>query len=79
MGLDFAFFSDKHLGFECKIRILITGGCGFIGSALVNRFAKQQDHIVINYDKLTYASDMRSVQDAADLPNYNFIQGDICD
>jgi dTDP-glucose 4,6-dehydratase len=60
------------------MRLLITGGAGFIGSNLV-RLALQQGHRVLNVDKLTYAGNLNSLSDIADHPNYHFAQLDICD
>ncbi len=58
--------------------ILITGGCGFIGSNLV-RLALKKGYIVVNLDKLTYAGNPDSLSDVEAHPGYTFVQGDICD
>ncbi|MDX8349240.1 dTDP-glucose 4,6-dehydratase [Cognatiyoonia sp. IB215446] len=60
------------------MKILVTGGAGFIGSAVV-RQAVGQGHAVVNLDKLTYASCLANVASVADDPNYAFEQADICD
>ena len=60
------------------MRILITGGAGFIGSNLV-RLALQQGHEVLNVDKLTYAGNLTSLSDLESDPKYRFLQADICD
>jgi dTDP-glucose 4,6-dehydratase len=60
------------------MRILVTGGCGFIGSAAV-RMLVNADHQVLNIDKLTYAGDLRNVAAVANAPNYRFEKLDICD
>jgi len=60
------------------VKVLITGGCGFIGSEVV-RVALEQGHEVVNLDKLTYAGNPANVADVADDPRYSFIQGDIAD
>lgn len=60
------------------MRLLITGGCGFIGSAAV-RALVQAGHEVLNIDKLTYAGDVRNVVAVADFPNYRFERRDISD
>ena len=69
---------DRQIEFERTMRILVTGGCGFIGSTLVNRLAKSPNLKILNFDKLTYASDLSSIQEVVDLPNYCFVKGDIC-
>ncbi len=60
------------------MRILVTGGCGFIGSALVRRLVGEGTEVV-NVDCLTYAGRPENVEDVADRPNYSFLQADICD
>lgn len=60
------------------MRLLITGGAGFIGSALV-RHALAEGHQVLNIDKLTYASNTASLDGAAHSENYSFLHADICD
>ncbi len=59
-------------------RILVTGGAGFIGSAVVRRLVGQGHHIV-NVDKLTYSGNLESLRGVADAPNYRFHQADIGD
>lgn len=59
------------------MRILVTGGCGFIGSA-VCRLLISKGVKVLNYDNLTYAADARTVASIASDPNYAFIHADIC-
>ncbi|TZG27941.1 dTDP-glucose 4,6-dehydratase [Sphingomonas montanisoli] len=61
------------------MRILVTGGAGFIGSALVRHLIGETDHEVLNLDKLTYAGVLSSVAPVAESPRYRFVQGDICD
>jgi dTDP-glucose 4,6-dehydratase len=60
------------------MRILVTGGCGFIGSAFV-RMAMGRGVEVVNLDKLTYAGNPANVAEVADLPGYRFVHGDIAD
>ena len=61
------------------MKILITGGAGFIGSALVRHLIGESEHSVLNLDKLTYAGVLTSLAEVADNPRYRFVQGDICD
>ena len=61
------------------MKFLITGGRGFIGSAVVRHLINHTDHDVVNVDKLTYASTEGSVGEAAESERYRFVQGDICD
>ena len=60
------------------MKVLVTGGCGFIGSNFIRYWLKKypKDKIV-NLDKLTYAGHLSSTKDFADNPNYQFIKGDI--
>jgi dTDP-glucose 4,6-dehydratase len=60
------------------MKILVTGGAGFIGSAVV-RTAIAQGHEIVNLDKLTYAACLDNVASVADNPAYRFEQVDICD
>lgn len=60
--------------------ILVTGGAGFIGSNFVPYFCTHHpEYTVLNLDKLTYAGDLAKLQECANMPNYQFVQGDICD
>lgn len=60
------------------MKILITGGAGFIGSAVVRR-AIADGHQVVNLDKLTYSANLENVASVAENPGYAFEQADICD
>ncbi|MEM6312413.1 MAG: dTDP-glucose 4,6-dehydratase, partial [Pseudomonadota bacterium] len=60
------------------MKILVTGGAGFIGSAVV-RLAIARGHQVVNLDALTYAACLDNVASVANNPNYAFEQADICD
>jgi len=62
-----------------KDTLLITGGAGFIGSAVIRYLIEETDHTVVNIDKLTYAGNLDSLTPVADDPRYHFEQADICD
>ncbi len=60
--------------------VLVTGGCGFIGSNFIRQFlAQHPDQKVINLDSLTYAGNPENLKDIAAHPKYTFVKGDICD
>jgi dTDP-glucose 4,6-dehydratase len=61
-------------------KILITGGAGFIGSHVVRLFVnKYPDYKIVNLDKLTYAGNLANLKDIENMPNYEFVKGDIVD
>ena len=59
-------------------RILVTGGAGFIGSAVVRRLVGK-GHYVVNVDKLTYSGNLDSLREIEGQPGYRFLRADICD
>jgi len=62
------------------MRLLVTGGMGFIGSNFIRRtLADDADFSVVNLDKLTYGSNPANLRDLENMKNYRFVKGDICD
>jgi dTDP-glucose 4,6-dehydratase len=62
------------------MRILVTGGAGFIGSNFIRHvLTAHRDDSVVNLDKLTYAGNLENLRDVEASPRYRFVKGDICD
>jgi dTDP-glucose 4,6-dehydratase len=62
------------------VKILVTGGAGFIGSNFVRYVLNAGRHYsIVNYDKLTYAGNLANLESIVDNRNYQFVKGDVCD
>ena len=61
------------------MKILVTGGAGFIGSAVIRHLIQETHHHVLNIDKLTYAGNLKSLVGVDGSDRYDFEQVDICD
>src|SRR6202795_2581597 len=62
------------------MKIFVTGGAGFIGSNFIHHvLGLGKNYAALNYDKLTYAGNLRNLKTVAENPNYRFVKGDICD
>jgi dTDP-glucose 4,6-dehydratase len=62
-----------------ETNILVTGGAGFIGSNFILEWIARETGAVTNFDKLTYAGNLRNLERVSENPRYHFVQGDICD
>ena len=79
MNGDSAVPADDAERADDSICILVTGGAGFIGSAVVRHIIQHTGDRVVNVDKLTYAGNLESLAGVSDDPRYHFAQVDICD
>lgn len=61
------------------MKVLLTGGCGFIGSAVVRHLLRQTDHVVINVDKMTYAASEAALEDGLNHRRHILVRADIAD
>ncbi len=64
---------------EDRSTVLVTGGLGFIGSAVVRALIANTNHVVVNLDKMSYASSLESVASVADSKRYSFVRCDLGD
>src|SRR4030081_2113020 len=63
-----------------SMKLLVTGGAGFIGSAFIRlSLARDESTRIVNLDKLTYAGNLANLESIAENPHYRFVHGDICD
>ncbi|HTZ73153.1 MAG TPA: dTDP-glucose 4,6-dehydratase, partial [Candidatus Aquilonibacter sp.] len=69
----------RPLAGSFPMKILVTGGAGFIGSNFIRHVLANKDYAVVNYDKLTYAGNLSNLKSVAANPRYEFVKGDICD
>ncbi len=62
------------------MKILVTGGAGFMGSNMIHYLLRNDPDVqIVNYDKLTYAGNLANLKDVENDPRYTFVRGDICD
>ena len=61
------------------MKIIVTGGAGFIGSEVIRQFIVETEHEIINFDKLTYAGNLESLNSIQENERYQFVKGDITD
>jgi len=71
------FFDNKKM--KNKKTILVTGGAGFIGSALIRHIINDTEHSIVNIDKLSYSGNLQSLESVKENKDYIFEQVDICD
>jgi len=61
------------------MKVLVTGGAGFIGSAFVRLLLGETSHRVVNLDKLTYAGNLENLRSVESSDRYRIVEGDVCD
>jgi dTDP-glucose 4,6-dehydratase len=71
--------SDNMLQFGPDARVLVTGGAGFIGSAVLRHLVRDTQASVLNFDKLTYAGCLANLDEVSGSERYSFLQGDVAD
>jgi dTDP-glucose 4,6-dehydratase len=71
---------DLEIGEFGMDRVLVTGGCGFIGSNFIHYVLEKDPTVsIVNFDRLTYAGNLANLSDVSNHPRYQFVQGDIGD
>ena len=71
--------SRLSVGSEKEMRVIVTGGAGFIGSAICRHFVDEKGYSVLNIDKLTYAANLQSLNSISGNARYSFVRADVCD
>jgi dTDP-glucose 4,6-dehydratase len=66
-------------GTDLPMKVLLTGGCGFIGSAVVRHMLRHTDHVVVNVDKMTYAASEDALEEGRRHPRHILVRADIAD
>jgi dTDP-glucose 4,6-dehydratase len=70
----------RFCGLNTEMKILVTGGAGFIGSSFVRHILRTREDVnVVNFDLLTYAGNLRNLEEISDNSRYRFVRGDIAD